>query len=164
MAAAAAAAAAETDDVDSVMASVQAILEIVAASFAAAAPPAAAAPAAARWPGLPADERQRVDALARAEVNRLRAVLLRAGRALDASPGLRLSARELDEMACEQDAREAALDRLLAVLPADPASITALSGEAERLREHAEAIGWPGSGAFGESGGGGGGGGGGRER
>ena len=128
-----------TDDVDSVMASVQAILEIVAASFT----EAAAKAGAARWSGLPADERHRVDTLARAEVNRLRAVLLRAGRALDASPGLRLTAHELDLMAAEQDARDAALDRLLAVLPSDPDSITALSGEAERLREHAEAIGWP---------------------
>ena len=145
-----------SDDVDSVMSSVQAILEIVAASFAAAAPPASppGAPAA-RWAGLPADERHRVDSLARAEVNRLRAVLLRAGRALDASPGLRLTAHELDLMAQEQDAREATLERLLAVLPRDPAAVTALSGEAERLRADAEAIGWPSTAAGGAGGGGG---------
>jgi hypothetical protein len=160
------------EETDSIMMAVQAIFEMVqeefgkaaekadgrgagagagagASSSSSAATAAAAAVAAAgvRWTGLDPDAKQRVDVRARDEVNRLRAVFRGASAALEALPGLRLTRGEVEELLRAQEEEGRRLDALLAVLPKDPAEVTALSGEADKYAAEAKAIGWPGTAA-----------------
>jgi hypothetical protein len=93
--------------------------------------------------GLSPDELQRVSILSRAEAVQLRSLFKAASSELDSRPGLLLTSTELDEMETEIKRREERVEALLKILPENPDSITALSGEAERYKDDIQAVNWP---------------------
>ncbi len=98
-----------------------------------------------KWIGVDADAKHRIDVRARTEVNTLRSILAKESAKLDETPGLRLRKEELDELFAKQAIEKEYYKKLLAILPEDPTTVTASSGEVEKYKADAQAIGWPGS-------------------
>lgn len=113
------------DEADDLVVAVQSILEHVQAEFGAAGD--AADDGAGRWVGVDADARLRLARRIRDEVNRLAAVFGRVRATIDAVPGGRLTAAELDAaLAAERaelmrlEATKASVDALLREFAAPP--------------------------------------------
>ena len=125
---------------DAIMSSVQKLIELMAAAFA---EETTTSSSSSHFSGLSPDELQRVSILSRAEAVQLRSLFKAASSELDSRPGLLLTSSELDEMETEIKRREERVEALLKILPENPDSITALSGEAERYKDDIQAINWP---------------------
>lgn len=145
---------------DAIMSSVQKLIELMATSFAeetarqqasssssnttsSASASSSSSSFTPHFSGLPPDELQRVSILSRAEAVQLRSLFKAASSELESSPGLLLTTSELDEMEEEIQRREERVEALLKILPENPSSITALTGEAERYEENIRSINWP---------------------
>ena len=128
---------------DAIMSSVQKLIELMAVAFAEETTTSSSSSSSSHFSGLSPDELQRVSILSRAEAVQLRSLFKAASSELDSRSGLLLTSSELDEMETEIKRREERVEALLKILPENPDSITALSGEAERYKDDIQAINWP---------------------